>query len=64
MNLNQYLDKNVFISSINGKTFTGYVDDYYYPDENESGKESIVILTKDKKYIEFTEEDITDIKII
>lgn len=64
MNLDQYMGKSVLILSTNGKSFSGFVDDYYSPDENESGKESIVIQTKDERYIEFTEEDIDDIEII
>ena len=64
MNLKQYIEKNVLISASNGKTFVGIVDEYFHADETDSGTESIVIQTKDGELIEFTENDIIDIKII
>lgn len=64
MNLKQYIEKNVLISANNGKTFNGIVDEYFYADETDSGTESIVIQTQDGELVEFTENDIVDIKII
>lgn len=64
MNLKQYIEKNVLISASNGKTFEGIVDEYFHADETDAETESIVIQTEDGKLIEFTENDIADIKII
>lgn len=64
MNLKQYIEKNVLISASNGKTFEGKVDEYFYDDETDSGVESIVIQTSNGELIEFTENDIADIKIL
>ncbi len=59
MNLNS-ISKKCFDFADNGKIFSGFVDEYFYADETES----IVIQTKKGDLIEFTENDIIDIKII
>ena len=45
MNLKQYYGKKVKIVADNDKVFLGKVNDYFYPDKNENGKESIVVDT-------------------
>jgi hypothetical protein len=64
MNLKQYIGKNVSISANNGNIFKGVVDDFFYADETDTGADSIVVQTKDGGLIEFTENDIANIKII
>ena len=63
MSLKQYYNKKVIIVATNGKSISGVVDDYIFPEDNESGLESIVLKTKDGLY-EFTSEDIEKINII
>ena len=61
----EYYGKNVNIIAQNGLHFSGKVTDYFYPEDNESGVESIAI--KDvysDNYVEFPEEDIKSIEIM
>lgn len=53
MNLKQYYGKKVKIVADNDKVFLGKVNDYFYPDDNENGKESIVVDTIENQAIEF-----------
>lgn len=65
MKMIEYYGKNVNIIARNGLHFSGKVTDYFYPEDNESGVESIAI--KDVysgNYVEFPEEDIKSIEII
>lgn len=62
MKLKQLFNKKVNIVSNNRTTFSGVVTEYFYPDENESGKESIVIDCSGGDVIEFYEEDILTIE--
>jgi len=63
MSLKQYYNKKVIIVATNGKSISGIVDDYIFPEDNESNLESIVLKTKDGLY-EFTSENIEKIEII
>lgn len=63
MELQSYYNKNVTIIDIDGQTFAGVVSDYFFADENESGKESIVLESKDGDLVEFTENEIKEIII-
>ena len=63
MELTQYCGEKVNIIATNGRFFSGIVDDYIFPEDNESGLESIILKTKDSFY-EFTSEDIEKIDII
>ena len=62
MELSGYLGKRVYITTYEGNIYFGEVADYFYPDENESGKESIVVETTNGKLIGFDEDDIRIIK--
>ena len=64
MTLKQYYGKVVRITAINGIVFYGIVDDYFYPDENENGLESIVLNVGSGGLYEFTVETIAEIVII
>lgn len=64
MSLNQYFDKYVIIITDDGKAFTGLVDDYIYPEDNENNLESIVLKTQKGNLYEFTNDDIETIEII
>lgn len=61
MNLKQYYGKKVKIVADNDKVFLGTVNDYFYPDDNENGKESIVVDTIENQAIEFYEDHIKEI---
>ena len=61
MNLKQYCGKKVKIVADNDKVFLGTVNDYFYPDDNENGKESIVVDTIENQAIEFYEDHIKEI---
>lgn len=65
MDLGQYEGKLVVIVDVDNKIFHGRVTDYFYPDNNDDGKESIAI--DDYRYgnpIEFNEDDIKTIEFI
>lgn len=65
MSLKQFYEKNVSIIAINEKSFKGKVINYFYPEDNDSGKESIVIRDKlSGNLVEFNEEDIKSIEIV
>ena len=64
MNLLRFLHEKLKIVSVNGRTFTGIINDYFYPDDNDNGKESIVMDTDTGLCIEFYEDDIQTAEII
>ena len=64
MTLKQYYNKTVNVVDNNSQVFNGIVTDYFFPEDNESGKESIVIETSGGDLYEFTEDDINKITII
>lgn len=64
MNLLQFLHEKLKIVSVSGRTFTGVINDYFYPDDNDNGKESIVMDTDMGLLIEFYEDDIQTAEII
>lgn len=64
MSLKQYFDKYVIIITDDGKAFTGLVDDYIYPEDNENNLESIVLKTQKGNLYEFSNDDIETIEII
>lgn len=64
MELKHYYGKKVTIVDVDGNTFTGLVDDYFFPEDNEGDEESIVIKTNGGGLVEFTSKDIKEITII
>ena len=46
------------------KVFEGFISDYFYADDNESGNESIILENAQKSLIEFEEKDIKTITVI
>lgn len=58
MKLKQFYNKKVNIVTKEEIAFSGVVTEYFYSDENESGKESIVIDSSSGYPVEFYEEDI------
>lgn len=58
MKLKRFYNKKVNIVTKEEIAFSGVVTKYFYPDENESGKESIVIDSSSGYPVEFYEEDI------
>ena len=65
MELIQFDGKQVKIIDIDGRVHYGLVGDYVYPEDNENGKESIILdRINPKGIIEFWEEDIAKIEII
>ena len=63
MGLKQYYNKKVHIVDTSGKEWEGLVDVYVFPEDNESGNESIIIDTGSVS-VEFEESDIKEIKVI
>ena len=63
MSLKEYYGYTVKIIAYNGEIFLGFVDDYFFPDDNEDDLESIVVTTS-KGLFEFKEGDIKAIEII
>lgn len=64
MELKKYVNKNVYIHCYNGNVYFGTITDYFYPEDNEDGKESIAVATVDNIWISFNEDDIKTIKIV
>ena len=63
MNLVDFCGENVKITAVNGNVYTGVVEDYIYPEDNENGKESIIVATTSKDIVEFYENDIFSIEL-
>ena len=63
MNLKEYYSKKVNIVDASEKHWSGVVEDYCHPDENESGNESLIVRCG-TKLIEFELGDIKTIKVI
>ena len=65
MELIKFYNKKVRIVDSRGVVFVGVVNDYIYPEDNETNEESIIIDVPDNEYpIEFYSKDIATIKII
>lgn len=65
MSLKGYEGKEVQITDVDGMTITGIVSDYVWPDDNENGKESIIVNpTRNRAPYEFYEDDIKEIEIL
>lgn len=62
--LKRYYRKRVELVDSNGRQWSGVVTDYYFPKDNKSGKESILLHTSNDYYIEFEPDDINKIKVI
>ena len=59
-----YSGKQVRIVTPDDKVFEGYISEYVYADDNESGNESITMDSLDGRLIEFEETDIKEIVIL
>ena len=59
--LKNYYDRDVKIEVKDGRRFYGIVTDYFEKDDNENGKESIVIESIDGTVFEFYEDDISSV---
>lgn len=64
MMLKMLYGKDVMIDTIGGQVFIGRVVDYFFPEDNENGKESIILKIGENAHIEFTEETIEKIDIV
>lgn len=64
MNLKEYYGEHVAIVNIDGKKFVGLVSDYFYPEDNETNEESIIIDVRNGFPIEFYAKDIEKICIL
>lgn len=64
--MKEYYGHTVTIIDKNGKSWTGYVDEYILPEDNESGKEAIVVdfPSERNRYVQFEKKDIKSIKIV
>ena len=63
MSLIDYYNKAVIVYGNNGESIVGIVEDYIYPEDNESNLESIIVKTNTGLY-EFYQHDIEKIEII
>ena len=61
MNLKQFYDKKVRILTNDEELFEGTVCDYFYPEDNDTEEESIVVDTGNEQFIEFYPSDIKKI---
>lgn len=61
MKLKTFYGKQVNIHDSNGVEWNGLVTDYVYPEDNESGEESIIVDCKNK-LTEFEQSDIKKIE--
>ena len=59
-----YSGKQVRSVTPDDKVFEGYISEYVYADDNESGYESIIMDSLDGRLIEFEETDIKEIVIL
>lgn len=59
--LKNYYDRDVKIEVKDGRRFYGIVTDYFEKEDNENGKESIVIESIDGTVFEFYEDDISSV---
>lgn len=64
MTLKSYYGKNVTVVLEEGEIFSGVVVEYFFPEDNELGEESIILKTKKFGLIEFTASEINEIKFI
>ncbi len=64
MNLLDFYERMVEITGTDGRKAIGKVADYVYPEDNENGKESIIVDFPDGTAQEFFEEDIKSISAI
>lgn len=62
MTLKSFYGKQVTVVCDNGQTFSGVVDDYFYPEDNDNGEESIILKTTDFEFVEFAASEISEIK--
>ncbi len=62
MELKYIYGKKIQIYTVEKQYFTGTVIDYFDPEENESGEESILLRCRDGSLVEFSEEDIVEIR--
>lgn len=64
MSFKSCIDQMVLIVTKTGEEFFGVVEDYFYPDDNECGIESIVMKTPEGYLIEFTQNEIETIETV
>lgn len=60
MNLRQYVGEYVIVEFKNGQIRRGQITDYFFPEDNENDKESVII----DECIEFYEDDIVSIALL
>lgn len=63
MTLKSFYGKHVTIKTPNGKVYSGDVDEYFFPDDNDNGEESIILKTNNNELVEFSPNDILEIEI-
>ncbi|MBE7718808.1 hypothetical protein [Lacrimispora indolis] len=63
MSLKEFYSKEVNIVDVSGKHWSGVAEDYCFPDENESGNESLIVRCN-ARLIEFETVDIETINTV
>lgn len=64
MKLKEFYGEKVHIVDANGDSFFGEVNDYFFPEDNENGTESIIVDIENGEPTEFYPQEIKTIKII
>lgn len=65
MNLSKYEKKKVIIETTDHQIIRGTVGDYFYPDDNENGQESIIVDAEDRVFpVELYATDILSIELV
>lgn len=64
MDLSNYYDHYVYVVCADDRVFRGYVTFYFAPEENENGRESIIVDADNSEAVELYQEDISVIRIL
>lgn len=64
MTLTQYYEKTVTILTVGGETIVGTIVEYFYPEDNESGIESVIVRNETGDEFELYSNDIDRISIV
>lgn len=62
--LQKYLERKIRIVVEDGTTFKGVVTEYFFPEDNDNGMESVIIRTEHGELFELFESDIEEIIIV
>jgi len=64
MNFKNLVGETIKVTTVKGKIYRGIVEDYCFPDDNESGDESIIVKFDKDNYGEFDKTNIRTLEIV